>query len=368
MTNAAVSFRSVAPFERRRPSRTVSPGTVCGTLVLTLGTVGGAWLLATRLPAVPDAPQPAAVAAKPTARPSRTPAAIAATRFDLALFDPSSVLGSAPVLARSLPLGPGLEPAPSRVAVQEPEAFNEPETSREADALQLPTPAIPPLVRSEPPAEMAAQDVPLPIPRPTSAELPVRPPFRAPERRLAQAGRTPALTGAPADTRNFLEKFFNLGRPSGPALAYAAPEDGLITGAGGLTSNPMPPYDRWTAVYDIAAHTVYMPGGGKLEAHSGLGPWQDDPGHVHERNRGATPPHVYELRPREQLFHGVQALRLNPLGGGGVFGRTGLLAHTYMLGPNGASNGCVSFRDYDAFLQAYKRGEIKRLAVVARLI
>lgn len=363
MTNAAVSFRSVAPFERRRPSRTVSLGTLCGTLLLTLGTVGGAWLLAARLPAAPDAPRPTPVAAKPAARPNRTPVAATAARFDLALLDPSSVLGSAPVLARSLPLGPGLEPAPSRVAAREPEA------SEEADALPLPAPAIPPLVRSEPPAVMAAQDVPLPIPRPASAEPPVpHPPFRAPERRLAQAGRTPALTGAPADTRNFLQKFFNLGRPSGPALAYAAPEDGLISGAGELSSNPMPPYDRWTAVYDIAAHTVYMPGGGKLEAHSGLGPWQDDPGHVHERNRGATPPHVYELRPREQLFHGVQALRLNPLGGGGVFGRTGLLAHTYMLGPNGASNGCVSFRDYDAFLQAYKRGEVKRLAVVARLI
>jgi hypothetical protein len=38
-----------------------------------------------------------------------------------------------------------------------------------------------------------------------------------------------------------------------------------------------------------------------------------------------------------------------------------------MLGPNGDSNGCVSFRDYDAFLQAYKNHEITRLAVVERL-
>ena len=36
-----------------------------------------------------------------------------------------------------------------------------------------------------------------------------------------------------------------------------------------------------------------------------------------------------------------------------------------MLGPNGDSNGCVSFRDYDAFLRAYKRGLVKRLVVVA---
>ena len=54
-------------------------------------------------------------------------------------------------------------------------------------------------------------------------------------------------------------------------------------------------------------------------------------------------------------------------GGGAIFGRAGLLAHTYMLGPNGDSNGCVSFRDYNAFLQAYKRGEVRRLVVVARM-
>ena len=47
-------------------------------------------------------------------------------------------------------------------------------------------------------------------------------------------------------------------------------------------------------------------------------------------------PHLYELTPREKPFHGVQALRLNPVGGADeIFGRVGLLAHTYMLGPNG---------------------------------
>jgi hypothetical protein len=38
-----------------------------------------------------------------------------------------------------------------------------------------------------------------------------------------------------------------------------------------------------------------------------------------------------------------------------------------MLGPRGDSNGCVSFRDYNAFLKAFRNGEIKRLAVVASL-
>jgi hypothetical protein len=132
-------------------------------------------------------------------------------------------------------------------------------------------------------------------------------------------------------------------------------------------SRPLQNYDRWTAVYVIAMHTVYLPDGTRLEAHSGLGQRLDDPRSVNERDLGATPPHLYELTPREDPFHGVQALRLNPVGDGDMFGRDGLLAHPYMLGPKGDSNGCVSFKNYDAFLQAYQNGQVKRLAVVARV-
>jgi hypothetical protein len=83
---------------------------------------------------------------------------------------------------------------------------------------------------------------------------------------------------------------------------------------------------------------------------------------------GVTPPHIYELKPREALFHGVPALRLTPIGGEDkIFGRVGLLAHTYMLGPNGDSNGCVSIKEYDKFLQAYRNGDVKRLVVVPSL-
>ncbi len=104
----------------------------------------------------------------------------------------------------------------------------------------------------------------------------------------------------------------------------------------------------------------------RLEAHSGLGDRIDDPRFVDERDHGATPPGVYQLTLRESLFHGVQALRLNPIGGGFTFNRVGLLAHPYMLGPNGDSNGCVSFKTYDVFLRAFQSGEVKRLAVVAQ--
>jgi hypothetical protein len=129
--------------------------------------------------------------------------------------------------------------------------------------------------------------------------------------------------------------------------------------------NPAIPTDQATAIYDISAHTVYLPDGSRLEAHSGLGDRIDDPRFVDERDRGATPPGIYQLTLRESLFHGVQALRLNPVGAGFTFNRVGLLAHPYMLGPNGDSNGCVSFKNYDGFLHAFQSGGVKRLAVVA---
>ena len=132
------------------------------------------------------------------------------------------------------------------------------------------------------------------------------------------------------------------------------------------TQNPS--LERGTAIYDISAAAVYLPNGERLEAHSGLGAMRDDVRFVREKMRGPTPPHIYDLTLRESLFHGVQALRLNPVGGQrNVHNRVGLLAHTYMLGPRGDSNGCVSIKDYKRFLAAYRRGEIRRLKVVDKL-
>jgi hypothetical protein len=127
----------------------------------------------------------------------------------------------------------------------------------------------------------------------------------------------------------------------------------------------LPSHSSRTAVYDIAAHTVYLPNGEKLEAHSGLYEKMDDPRFVKVRMRGPTPPNVYDLTLREEVFHGVQAIRLNPVDEDKMFGRAGMLAHTYMLGPNGQSNGCVSFKNYQKFLQAYLNGKVDRLVVVA---
>jgi hypothetical protein len=129
----------------------------------------------------------------------------------------------------------------------------------------------------------------------------------------------------------------------------------------------LPPADSHIAVYDIATRTVYMPNGRRLEAHSGLGNLMDDPSYISAKGRGPTPPNVYDLTLREEPFHGVRAIRLNPVDESKMFGRDGILAHTYMLGPNGHSNGCVSFSNYNAFLTAYLTGEVTRLVVVDHL-
>jgi hypothetical protein len=122
-----------------------------------------------------------------------------------------------------------------------------------------------------------------------------------------------------------------------------------------------------TAIYDITSQTVYLPNGQRLEAHSGLGGNMDDPRYVSASNTGPTPPNVYDLKLREAPFHGVRAIRLIPTDDSKMYGRSGILAHSYMLGPSGQSNGCVSFSDYPAFLDAFLRGEVDRLVVVERL-
>jgi hypothetical protein len=166
-----------------------------------------------------------------------------------------------------------------------------------------------------------------------------------------------------ADNRSLLQKFSDL-LPGRVTLASLAPDGGIFARKPDLASLG---YDDVTAVYDISAHAVYMPDGSKLEAHSGYGSLMDDPAHVNEQNVGATPPNVYDLKPRETLFHGVQALRMISVGDNDTLGRSGLLVHSYMLGPNGDSNGCVSIRNYEKFLKAYSDGAIKRLVVVPKL-
>jgi hypothetical protein len=118
------------------------------------------------------------------------------------------------------------------------------------------------------------------------------------------------------------------------------------------------------AVYDITAQTVYMPDGRKMVAHSGRGKMRDKPKYISVASWGPTPPNVYRLSKREALFHGVEALRMTPVGGEKMFGRNGFLTHSYLRRVPGDSAGCIAFANYPAFLAAYKRGEVKTVIVV----
>jgi hypothetical protein len=250
------------------------------------------------------------------------PSNAAASAGYLALFDP-----------RSLGAAPGM-------FVKRLFANNTPPQSGERAPTAAPQSTV-----------QAARDIP-PLPRPA-------PQIRAAAIREHSQQVERVAASAPAEPTIF-ERLF--GKPASQSLAYASPDDGVAGDGHGSAAGRS---GGQTAVYDIAAHTVYLPDGRRLEAHSGYGDLLDDPRHADVRMRGVTPPTVYDLTEREASFHGVRALRLTPVDENKVFGRAGLLAHSYMLGPNGDSNGCVSFKDYDAFLQAYLNGEVKRLVVVA---
>jgi hypothetical protein len=260
------------------------------------------------------------------------------------------------------------------------------------EVAEAPVP-LPPPSRSD---LRSAEDeaAPLPPRRPTLLARLEAPQIEAPE---AEAPLPPTLTRVAPKTAaapGIFEKLFggvgSRAKTQESVLAYASPppvgvaaSGASLAGRGGgagssgggfggflrslsFGSSPTARFGDHVAVYDISARIVYLPDGARLEAHSGLGGARDDPNKVSERMRGATPPATYALSPRGELFHGVAALRLTPIGSS-IYGRAGLLAHTYMLGPDGDSNGCVSFRDYDAFLRAFRSGEITKLVVVSRL-
>jgi hypothetical protein len=288
------------------------------------------------------APAVTVVAKQPAA--AAPPSLLVAPSFEIALIDaqpigtPRPFAQSAPLKTVAFALPPRPQQAPQQIAQQAP----------------------------QPIAQQTAQTLPAPSPRPRPRDIePTRNPTLAAAAQrgkfaLAAAESTPVAAPAPP---SMWEKIFGKPETTGSTLAYASADGGV--GNDGKPLAARGANDGLTAVYDISARTVYMPDGTRLEAHSGLRDKLDDPRYVHVRMHGATPPGTYDLTPRERLFHGVAALRMTPVGGEGtVHGRTGLLAHTYMLGPNGDSNGCVSFRDYDAFLQAYRNGKVKRLVVV----
>ncbi|WP_231710381.1 DUF2778 domain-containing protein [Roseibium limicola] len=160
------------------------------------------------------------------------------------------------------------------------------------------------------------------------------------------------------------------------AMAYAPanrPEDddnGVFSGLSKIFNggtSALPGRGSGIAVYDISEATVHMPDGTELEAHSGIGKMMDDPRHFKKKNRGPTPPNIYKLRMRESLFHGVEAIRMLPRDRAAMYGRDGMLTHTNLLRGRIGSHGCVAFKDYAKFLNAFKAGKVHTLIVVPRM-
>lgn len=386
MPSAAATYPRVTAFNARTYAARDYRRAVCGGAVLGVGSLAAVATMAGTVAVAAAWMVAGTLSGNPALR-ARAPSVLEMAAFprpSMRLAEPADMFGSA--LASANP------------------AYA-PDLTREAE---LSAPAVPASASASAPQSGPAQtadltnSVPLPPRRPSYvASIPVktiifRPPAAAP---LAAAplAAAPAAAREPHDVRRDAavshearkppemrdELKVAAVRPGSAALpaaaAMAAPAAPAMTGSINAVAKPAAPVlaynnpdvpparDSHTAIYDIVAHTVYLPDGERLEAHSGLGRMLDDPHYVSEKARGPTPPNTYDLTLRGGLFHGVQAIRLNPVADSKMFGRDGILAHTYMLGPSGQSFGCVSFKNYQEFLHAFLRGEVNRMVVVPHL-
>jgi hypothetical protein len=379
-----------AVHNRRKPSRKGIPQHFLGGVAVAGLVLGCAWTVYTNVigasiyPSVNSAAFEAPVArnsttvAAPVVRPAFNEIFASLEQRPLVIPAPENVASSLMFNERFAASAPQGELPRSVVEPQPAEVTKLAEASPPAEApkaVAAPKPAEAAKPKVSAPATKLALNVPATAPKEAEARTAEDKAAKAPGtsvRDMAQRAKAAVMSLASNDRQSMVEKLWGK-QPQNSLLAFAS-ADASVTGSiiDTRSQNPMmggaPPYDRQTAVYDISAQTVYLPDGTRLEAHSGLGSRMDDPKSSHVRMQGVTPPHIYELKPREALFHGVPALRLTPIGGEEkIYGRDGLLAHTYMLGPSGQSNGCVSFKDYYAFLDAYKNKGIRRLAVLAKV-
>src|SRR6202042_378327 len=121
-----------------------------------------------------------------------------------------------------------------------------------------------------------------PKPSPRPAEVRPAKSSGASVRDMASRAKAAVMAAVtPPEKPTIFEKLFGKLQSTGSTLAYAS-ADVSSTSSLGPTQNPAlggssPLFDRTTAVYDISAHTVYLPDGKRLEAHSGLGDKLDDP-------------------------------------------------------------------------------------------
>jgi hypothetical protein len=375
MSQSTSASRQVAARNRRGPSRKANANHIFGSAAVACLVLGCAWTVYTNVfgasiyPTVAGGNFDAPVIRLKQSVAARSPQAIVNTVF-AALPESAPVIAAPATIASATSLAfadrfgaaapQGVAPKPQAATMQLASASPSIELMKSADAPKLLEAAKPKQVA---PTQLAALT-------PASADTKPAKATGVTVKDLAQRAKA-AVMSIGSDKPNMVEKLWGKEPASRSLLSYAS-ADVSATGSLPKLQNPMlggsAPYDRSTAVYDIAARKVYLPDGTVLEAHSGLGAKKDDVRYAHVRMQGVTPPHIYDLTPREALFHGVPALRLTPIGGQDkIFNRDGLLAHTYMLGPGGDSNGCISFKDYYAFLDAYRKGGIRRIAVVARV-
>jgi hypothetical protein len=379
-----------AVHNRRKPSRRGIPQYFLGGVAVAGLVLGCAWTVYTNVigasiyPSVNGAAFEAAVVKNPTVvaarpvRPAFNEIFASLEQRPLVMPAPENVASSLMFTERFA--AAAAQGEPSRAIASQPVATTKlaeaSPTAEAPKAVQASKPAETPKPKVSAPATKLALNVPGSVTKEaearTAEDKAVKASSGSTVRDMAQRAKAAVMSIASNDKHAMVEKLWGK-QPQNALLAFAS-ADASVTGSviDTRSQNPMmggsPPYDRQTAVYDIAAKTVYLPDGTRLEAHSGLGSKMDDVRYSHVRMQGVTPPHIYELKPREALFHGVPALRLTPLGGEEkIYGRDGLLAHSYMLGPSGQSNGCVSFKDYYAFLDAYNNKGIRRLAVLAKI-
>jgi hypothetical protein len=386
MSTSTGAFGFAAP-SRKRSSRRVLPHHFIGGAAIAGLVVGCAWTVYTNIFAAnvypsmgsaayeaPAVRREAAVAARPTPSFNDVFASLSPPPPTLSQPEPSS----ASIMFNERFAAASPEGVASRAAEAAPQAeaariAEAPKPATAAKLAEAKAGAAPKGIEAAKKEAAASLQVALNTPTAPVDTKPAAKSTGGSVRDMAARAKAAVMSIASGERQSIVEKLWGKRESSGSLLSFAS-ADANVTGSipSTLSQNPMnggsPPYDRQTAVYDISAATVYLPDGTRLEAHSGLGSKLDDVRYAHVRMQGVTPPHIYELKPREALFHGVPALRLTPIGGEDkIYGRAGLLAHTYMLGPNGDSNGCVSFKNYYAFLDAYRNKGIRRLAVLARV-
>ena len=197
---------------------------------------------------------------------------------------------------------------------------------------------------------------------PDTVDLPPAKPDAGPAKPAAKPECEPAkVTDEPAAPARKPAR--TVRQQSEQVLAYARPDKPAVGAFKNLFNTPKA--GKGVAVYDISSATVHMPDGSKLRAHSGIGKMADNPRYVNVKMNGPTPPNTYRLSMREKRFHGVEAIRMTPVGEQTMHGRNGILAHSFLLrGGRPESHGCVAFADYPKFLKAFKQGKITHMIVV----